>query len=115
MGIKRNKAPEPGTEDFRIWNMDASDYNGSKQIIVQEGAFAITISNVGDTMARINGLLLYPSSTPLLTRGDSLTFGAHQLDIYKGTLNLSFDVAPSAYPIGTAPHVQVIQLFYAKY
>jgi hypothetical protein len=116
MNIAVRKSDGPGeVSSYRIWNESISDYTGSKAIIVQEGAFAFTFSNVGDTMARINGILLFPSTTPLLTRGDSITIGAHVLDVYKGNINLSFDVAPSLYPVGVAPHIQVIQLFYAKY
>lgn len=103
-----------GGVDLKIWNESILDYTTSRNIIVQQNAFAFTFSNVGDTMARINGILLFPSTTPLLSRGDSVTIGAHDLNIYKGNINVSFDVAGSVFPVGTNPHIQVIQLFYAK-
>jgi hypothetical protein len=113
--IKIFRGQAPGESDYRVFNQSVNDYTGSSNVIREDGCLAIMVSNIGDTMARFNGAFLFPSTTPLLSRGDSLVIGGHELDLYKGNLSLSFDVAGSAYPVGTNPHVQIIQLFYAKY
>jgi hypothetical protein len=114
-GIKIRRATARDEADYSTWNMSVVDYTASANVIVQEGAFAVSVINIGDTMARINGILLFPSTTPLLSRGDSFVFGAHKFEVYKGNLTLSFDVAGSVFPVGVAPHVQIIQEFYSKF
>jgi len=64
-------------------------------------------TNIGDTPATLNGMVIFPSATPLTALGDSRTISGHQDEIYTGIMNLSFRP-----PLGTAPKVEVVQLFY---
>lgn len=94
------------TED-RPWNMDVQVYSQNTYIPVSRKCFAIMFTNVGDTTARLNGMVVFPSATPTTAIGDSRTIAAHKGDIYKGVLNLSFAVAPFV-----LPQIEVVQLFY---
>lgn len=88
--------------------MDVQTYSESQTISVTNGCFAFMFTNIGDTKASINGMVVFPSSTPTTALGDSRTISGHELDLYTGNINLSFDaVAP-----GVTPLVEVVQLFY---
>jgi hypothetical protein len=63
-------------------------------------------TNVGDTNAAVNDMVVFPSATPATALGDSRTISGHLLDVYSGNINLSFT------PGGTAPAVEIVQLYY---
>lgn len=65
------------------------------------------MTNIGDTIAQINGITLFPSATPLTDAGDSIEIKGNELDEYSGNLKLSFN-----FPVGAIPRVQIIQQFY---
>jgi hypothetical protein len=89
------------------YNMTVQVYSQNAYVPVSRGCFAFMVTNVGDTVATVNGMLLFPSSTPTTALGDSRTIAAHELEVYKGDINLSFRT-----PIGTTPAVEVVQLYY---
>jgi hypothetical protein len=76
-------------------------------INVQPKCNAIIITNLGDTIAFINGAILFPSATPTTDAGDSLSFGGNEGDVYVGNLKLSFQ-----FPVNANPQVQIIQQYY---
>lgn len=91
----------------RAWNMSVLTYNTSCQIIRERNCFAFMFTNIGNTIARVNGIIIFPSATPATALGDSRSISGHLLDFYKGNLQLSFQT-----PLNNAPLVEIIQLFY---
>jgi len=90
----------------RQYNMDVQVYSETTSIPVTRGCFAFMFTNIGDTIARVNGLVVFPSATPATSLGDSRTISGHELDLFVGNIGLSFNVG------GTAPSVEVVQLYY---
>ena len=93
----------------RAWNFSALPYELSTPIDVVENCFAVMFTNIGDTTARLNGMVIFPSATPTTALGDSRTISGHWLDIFKGNLRLAFDV-----PGGATPLVEIVQFFYTS-
>lgn len=89
-------------------NFSVQIYNRSQVIEVQPGCKSLMLTNTGDTIARVNGMVLFPSSTPLTDLGDSRTIGGSQDEVILGAvIRLAFDV-----PGGATPQIEVIQIFY---
>lgn len=99
----------PDTNMGRGWNMSVIPYEISTPIDVVENCFAIMFTNIGDTIARLNGMVIFPSATPATSLGDSRSISGHWLDIYRGNLRLAFDT-----PGGANPQVEIVQLFYTS-
>ena len=106
---KKEDVPEMVNVPFNAWNMSATTYTQSSQIPVVEGCFAIMFTNVGDTAANVNGIVIFPSATPLTALGDSRSIGGHYMGLYKGSITLTIQA-----PVNAAPLVEIIQLFYIK-
>lgn len=67
-------------------------------------------TNIGDTIAFVNEMVIFPNSSPASGLGDSRTINGHILDLYFGNITLAFDaVAP-----GTNPKVEIVQLYYLE-
>jgi hypothetical protein len=90
------------------YNITYNRYSSSQEIPREELCNGFTIINIGDTIATINGKILFPSTTPATDQGDSFSVGGNAGEIYKGQLNLSFAVG------GANPLVEVIQKFYVQ-
>jgi hypothetical protein len=99
----------PQIDIGRGWNLSVIPYEQSQSIDVVDNCFAIMFTNIGDTVARMNGMVIFPSATPTTSLGDSRTVSGHWLDIFKGNLRLAFDV-----PGGATPLVEVVQFFYTS-
>ncbi len=93
----------------RAYNITVQTYSESKQVTVQRGCFAIMFTNLGDSIASVNGMTIFPSATPATTMGDSRSIGGHKSDIYRGNITLSVT------PGGITPLVEIVQLFYSDY
>lgn len=93
----------------RGFNIAVQVYTGNEYITVAKGCFAFMFTNVGDTDATVQGMIVHPSATPLTTLGDSRTIAAHELEVYTGNITLSFRA-----PVGAAPAVEVVQLYYTE-
>ena len=91
----------------RPFNMIVQIYQQNTYIPVSCGCFAFMFTNLGDTIATVKGMVIYPSATPGSALGDSRTIAGHKLDIYTGTMDLSFRP-----PVGANPQVEVVQLYY---
>lgn len=92
----------------RPYNETVQVYVLNTYVPVAKGCFAYMFTNVGDTAATVNGMVIFPSATPLTALGDSRTIAAHRNEIYTGNITLSFRA-----PVGAAPAVEIVQLYYA--
>jgi hypothetical protein len=92
------------------WNMSVQVYTASDRITVAKGCFAFMFTNVGDTAAEVNGMVVFPSATPLTALGDSRAVAAHVNDIYKGRITLKIDA-----PVNANPRIEIVQLYYTAY
>jgi hypothetical protein len=90
----------------RTYNITVNLYSESKNVLVEANCFAYMFTNIGDTPATVNGMVIFPSATPANSIGDSRSISGHQLDIYKGNITLAFP------PGGTNPLVEIVQEFY---
>lgn len=91
----------------RAYNMTVQVYTQNQSVPVARNCFAFMFTNVGDTAATVNGMVVFPNATPLTDLGDSRTIAAHQFDIYTGNITLSFRPV-----IGATPAVEIVQLYY---
>lgn len=99
-----------GQTSDRGINISVQVYNAPAQINVEPNCKAIMLTNVGDTIVHVNGMVLFPSSTPATDIGDSRTIGGDENEIFKGlVLRLAFNL-----PLGAAPALEVVQLFYVS-
>ena len=89
------------------YNKTVQVYSANTYIPVAKNCFAFMFTNVGDTIAAVEGMVIFPSATPATALGDSRTIAAHELEVYTGSMNLSFRA-----PVGAAPAVEVVQLYY---
>ena len=89
------------------WNKTVQVYSENAYITVAKNCFAIMFTNVGDTIAAVEGMVIFPSLTPATSLGDSRTIAAHELEVYTGSLNLAFRA-----PVGVIPAVEIVQLYY---
>lgn len=92
----------------RRYNINVQLYAESQTIARMEGCFAYMFTNVGDTIATVNGMVINPSTTPATSLGDSRTISGHTCDLYVGNIDLSFDTTGA----GTDPQVEIVQFFY---
>lgn len=89
------------------YDMTVQTYSENTYIPVARKCFAFMFTNIGDTIATVKGMVIHPSATPLTAIGDSRSISGHKLDIYSGTMDLSFRA-----PLGATPLVEVVQLYY---
>lgn len=101
--------PPANLSDVRAWNMTANIYHESKQVVLLDNCFGFMFTNVGDVVAQVNGMTIFPNATPLTALGDSRTVAAHREDIYLGNITLKF--IPGA---GANPAVEIVQLYYLE-
>lgn len=94
---------------FNSYNITVNNYGGNQQgfINLVPNCNSIFAMNLGDTIAFINGIPLFPSATPATVAGDSMEISGNELDAYQGNLKLSF-----AFPQGATPQVLIVQQFY---
>lgn len=91
----------------RPYDMTVQVYSDNQYITVAPNCFAFMFTNIGDTIATVKGMVIFPNATPATALGDSRSISGHKLDVYTGTMDLSFRA-----PVGTAPAVEVVQLYY---
>lgn len=102
------QAGNANLQSARAWNLVVGTYQESKQVVVVDNCFAYMFTNIGDTIAEVNGMVIFPNATPATGLGDSRTVGAHLLDLFKGNITLKFR------GIGAAPNVEIVQLHYLE-
>jgi hypothetical protein len=91
----------------RAYNMTVQVYTQNQSVPVARNCFAFMFTNVGDTTATVEGMVVFPSATPLTALGDSRTIAAHEFDIYTGNITISLRGV-----VGPAPGVEIVQLYY---
>lgn len=89
------------------FNIAVGVYNQSQIVPVVNGCIGFMFTNLGDTIAFVNDMIIHPSAVPATILGDSRSIMAHKGDIYKGNLKLTIQQ-----PLGAAPLVEIVQLFY---
>jgi hypothetical protein len=94
------------TIDLLRFNIDVKTYTKSGDILLAAPVNGWTATNLGDTIAEINGIQLLPG-VPGTSRGDSVTIGGNYGEKYIGPIRLAF-----ASPGGAVPLVEIIQKFY---
>lgn len=104
---QQQQTAQPGSlaYTFRAYNMAISFLDSPGKVPVVENCFAFMFTNLGNTNAFVNGMIVFPSATPAASLGDSRTIGGHLMDLYKGDITVSFGA-------GTTPRLELIQLFY---
>ena len=91
---------------YNRYNYSVNTYNKSGNIEIPALTNGITVTNTGDTICTVNGMVLYPG-TPGTSLGDSRSIGGNENEIlYSKLLNISFT------PGGTSPNVEVIIKYY---
>lgn len=98
---------ERALRSARGYNMTVDIYSASTSVIVVPNCFAYMFTNIGDTIARVNGMVVFPNTNPNTGLGDSRSISGHLLDLYKGNITISFQT-----PLGGLPQVELVQLFY---
>ena len=93
----------------RSYNMTVQLYSTNQYIPVAKGCFAFMFTNVGDTIATVNGMVIFPSATPATAIGDSRQITGHEGDVYTGNITLGFLA-----PVLVTPSVEIVQLFYTN-
>lgn len=94
-------------KDANIYNIAVGTYNSSQVVPLVDNCIGYMFTNLGDTIATVNEMIVFPSATPATALGDSRTIMAHKGDIFKGQLKLSI-----RQPINAAPLVEIVQLSY---
>lgn len=89
------------------FNLAVNEYYKGGDIPIQRDCNAVAIMNVGDTVAFLNGIPVFPSTAPATIRGDVFQFAGEELEAFEGNLTLKFQA-----PVGAAPKVVIIQQFY---
>jgi hypothetical protein len=89
----------------RPYNMSAQIYNQGGNIDRQKRCFAFMFTNVGDAIAYVNEMVIFPATDPTTSLGDSRSISATDLVEYKGVIQLRFAA-------GATPAVEIVQLFY---
>ena len=57
----------------RPYNMTVQLYSANEYVPVARGCFAFMFTNVGDTPATVNGMIIFPSATPATAIRTALT------------------------------------------
>jgi hypothetical protein len=105
LNIKSEKTS--GGVPVQTWQESVQLYSISTPVATQKNCFALMFTNVGDTIVRVNNMILFPNTNPATGLGDSRSIAAHRTDLYKGSINVSFDN-----PGGANPLVEIVQLCY---
>lgn len=85
----------------------AITYDRTVKIPVVRNCNGFMFTNLGDTIASVNGMIIFPSPTPATDLGDSRSIIGNVGEIYSGFLDLQFQA-----PLGATPLVEVVQKYY---
>lgn len=101
--------PKKNTMEKLLYNTSQNNYYTSQDIPREKNLNGFTFTNLGDTIAEVNGIVIFPSTTPATVAGDSVSIGGNAGEIYVGNIKLLFRT-----PVGAAPNVLIVQKFYLK-
>lgn len=92
--------------DFLRYNTtDAELYSASTVVKRVQNCNGYMATNTGDTIVRVNGMILYPG-VPGINIGDSITEGGNAGEVFLGNIKIAFDAG------GAAPEVSIKQKYY---
>lgn len=96
-------------KDRQKYNTETGIYYKSGFIDVVNNCNGYMFTNTGDTIAELNGMVIYPGDlTPgSEALGDSRSVGGNEGELFVGTLRLIFRT-----PLGANPRVEIVQKFY---
>jgi len=106
INVKGNRTPDG--QVFNYFNISVVQVSVSAPVAIEDGCAGFMLTNIGDTIVRVNGMTLFPSATPATALGDSITIGLHKNDLYAGRLDVSFN------PGGVTPLLQIVQIHYMQ-
>lgn len=89
---------------FRFYKAVVTIYANSIQASLDRKCVRYQFTNIGDTIVKINQMICYPG-VPGTSLGDSRSISSFQDDLYRGPLEISFQV-----PLGTNPAVEIVQI-----
>lgn len=96
-------------ERVQHWQESVQLYSRSGPVATQKNCFGLMFTNVGDTIVRVNNMIMFPNTNPLTGLGDAVSLAGHKNDLYTGSINIAFDVPDNGNPL-----VQIVQLCYSE-
>lgn len=87
-------------EEFLKYNIgNAELFTQAQYINIPERCNGMMFTNIGDTIAFVNGQVIFPNTNPATGLGDSRTIGGNRGELLTGVITLAFDtVAPGVDP-----------------
>lgn len=104
-----NRIVPPDTRDAARpkYNWNVKNVYEATQIIREAGTFALMFTNLGDSIANVNGKVLYPGTVGAI-QGDSFSIGIDMQNFeFSGIINVAFSGGS-----GTGNNLEVVTLFY---
>lgn len=92
-------------EQVKRFNNAVQVYTTPTDVPVMQRCLAYQFTNLGDTIAFVNGMIIHPSPTPLTALGDSRRVSCHEGYEYSGNIIIAFQS-----PLGATPKVEIVQL-----
>lgn len=93
-------------EETLFWNASPIFVTQNASVEVDRLCFSVTVVNLGATAMTANQIPLAAPVAPALL-GESITFGGHKKDIYRGRIDIGF--------VGGAGRCAIIQNVYLEY
>lgn len=89
----------------------AITYDTTRDVEIVDRCFSIIATNLGDTIVRVNEMILFPSATPATDAGDAIELsGLSEGDTFASKkIRIKFQQ-----PLGAAPLIEINQLYYLK-
>lgn len=99
-------------ENWRVleYNVSVQSFTQSVEVARVSGCNGYTATVTGDTAARVNGQLLFPSATPATVLGDSISVIGNHGETFTGRIEIEF-----IQPLGANPQIELLQKFYTNY
>lgn len=92
----------------KIEHTGGVQYTTTQDVEVVKGCNAIIITNLGDTIVKVDEITLFPNASPSTAAGDTVTFGGHEGDLWnKKKIRVRFNN-----PLGANPLIEIDQIYY---
>jgi hypothetical protein len=95
-------------QQYRKYNITVQILQRSDWYNVEYLCNGFTVTNIGDTIVKINEQIFYPG-VPGVSLGDSRSYGGNESEIYKGVIKVAFQI-----PIGALPQIELVQKVYVE-
>jgi hypothetical protein len=87
------------------YNISVLTYARGQSIIVNKKCNGYQFTNLGGAPCSVNGMIVFPSTTPGTVLGDSRSVGGNEGEIYVGNIEIKFLAGPN-------PLIEIVQKFY---